>query len=55
MSPVVARVNNLGVNIDSHLTFTHQVDQIVARAFSVLTRSTNIVSRDTASLTRAFK
>jgi len=31
---VVDRVKDLGVIIDSHLTFTHHIDQIVARAFT---------------------
>jgi len=55
MLPDIDRVKDLGVIIDSHLTFTHHIDQIVARAF---TRANLIhkyfVSRDTASLTRAF-
>jgi len=55
MLPVVNSVKYLGVIIDSHLTSTHHIDQIVARSF---TRANLIhkcfVSRDTASLTRAF-
>jgi len=55
MLPVVDRVKDLGVIIDSHLAFTHHIDYIVARAF---TRANLIhkcfASRDTASLTRAF-
>jgi len=51
---VVDRIKDLGVIIDLHLTFTHHIDQIFARAF---TRANLInkcfVSRDTASLTRA--
>jgi len=52
-TPVVDRVKDLGVIIDSHLTFAHHIDQIVARAF---TRANLIhkcfVSRDTASVTQ---
>ena len=55
MLPVVDRVKDLGIVMDSHLTFTHHMDQIVARAF---TRANLIhkcfVSRDTATLTRAI-
>jgi len=55
MLPVVNRVKDLGVIIDSHLTFTYHIDQIVERAF---TRANLIhkcfVSRDTPSLTRSF-
>ena len=52
---VVDRVKDLEIVMDSHLTFTHHIDQIVARAF---TRANLIhkcfVSRETASLTREF-
>ena len=55
MSPVVDRVKDLGIVMDLHLTFTHHIDQIVARAF---TRANLIhkcfVSREAGSLTRAF-
>jgi len=32
MLPVIDRVKDLGVIIDSHLTFTYHIDQIVAIA-----------------------
>jgi hypothetical protein len=55
MLPIVDKVKDLGIVVDSNLTFTCHIDQIVARAF---TRAGLIhkcfVSRDTASLTRAF-
>ena len=53
--PVVNEVKDLGVFVDSHLTFHSHVDNIVARAF---TRSNLIlkcfVSRDVNTLMRAF-
>ena len=55
MLPVVDRVKDLGVVMDSHLTFTHHIDQIVARAFiraNLINKC--FVSSDSASLTRAF-
>ena len=55
MLPVVDRVKVLGIVMDSYLTFTHHLDQTVARAF---TRPNLIhkcfVSLDTATLTRSF-
>jgi len=55
MLPVVDRVKDLRVIIDSHLTFTYHRDQIVARAFTCANLIHKcVVSRDTASLTRAF-
>jgi hypothetical protein len=53
--PVVGNVKDLGVIVDSQLSFASHIDQIVARAFI---RANLIhkcfVSRDTAMLTRAF-
>ena len=55
MLPVVDKVKDLGVIIDSHLTFGIHVDQIVARAF---VRANLIhkcfISRDVKVLMRAF-
>ena len=55
MMPVVDKVKDLGVVMGSHLTFTHHIDQIVARAFiraNLIKKC--FISRDSASLTRAF-
>jgi len=53
--PVVDSVRDLGVIVDSQLSFAAHVDQIVARAF---TRANLIhkcfISRDTETLKRAF-
>ena len=53
--PVAIEVKDLGVFVDSHLTFHSHIDSIVARAF---TRSNLIlkcfVSRDVNTLMRAF-
>ena len=53
--PVVGEVKDLGVIIDSHLSFDAHVTKTVARAF---TRANLIhkcfTSRDTATLWRAF-
>jgi len=53
--PVVDSVRDLGVIVDSQLSFAAHIDQVVARAF---TRANLIhkcfISRDTATLKRAF-
>jgi hypothetical protein len=55
MLPVVDRVKDLGIVIDSHLTFAYHIDQIVVRAFTRVNLIHKcFVSRDTSSLTRAF-
>ena len=53
--PVVDKVRDLGVTVDSKLSFVSHVDQIAARAFiraSLIHKC--FVSRDIATLTRAF-